>query len=146
MIRLIVIIGFLLSTISCSIEPVPIDYNHDECAYCKMKISDIRFGAELVTKKGKITKYDSVECLARTYIEQASPEYAFIIVTDYSRPHHLIDAESATFLISENQASPMGGNLSAYEKKNDVIDVQAEKGGQILNFTELISSYRSIYQ
>ncbi len=132
--------------ISCNVEPEPINYNYDECAYCKMKISDIRFGAEMVTSKGKVHKYDSAECLVRTYIENKDSKYSFIIVTDYSQPHNLIDASSATFMISENQPSPMGGNLSAYENKEHAEITLSEKGGRLLDFDELVNEYRETYK
>ena len=44
----------------CSLEPKPIEYGEDQCDACKMRISDSRFGAELVTTKGKIYKYDAM--------------------------------------------------------------------------------------
>lgn len=131
---------------SCNVSPEAINYNFDECAYCKMKISDIRFGAEMVTSKGKIYKYDSAECLVRTYIEDEQQKYAYILVTDYGRPHNLIDASTSTFLISENQPSPMGGNLSAYEHKSHAEIILAEKGGKLLNFDDLIAEYKVKYQ
>jgi len=132
--------------VSCSIQPEPINYNEDECAYCKMKISDVRFGAELVSSKGKIFKYDSAECLVRTYIENDKPDYAFIMVTDYSQPKTLIDATIAHYIISENQPSPMGGFLSAYENKDLAKNVIEEKGGKSLNFENLVKEYRVLHQ
>jgi len=111
-----------------------------------MKISDVRFGAEMVTRKGKIYKYDSAECLVRNYIEQTNPDYAFILVTDYARPQTLIDAKTATFFISENQNSPMGGNLSAYANADIATRTLSEKGGRTLNFQELLDEYTSVYK
>ena len=143
---LVVLITILFSLTSCDIKPVPINYNQDECAFCKMKISDVRFGAEMVTSKGKIYKYDSAECLVRTYIENNNPDYKFVMVTDYTRPQTLIDASTATYLISENQPSPMGGNLSAYEHKNHGEFAMEEKSGKLVTFQELLDEYRSIYQ
>ena len=131
---------------SCTIEPEPINYNEDECAYCKMKISDVRFGAEMVTSKGKIYKYDSAECLVRTYIENDKSDYAFILVTDYSQPKTLIDATKANYIISENLPSPMGGNLTAFENKNSAKKILEEKGGKALDFENLVNEYREIYK
>ena len=138
----------ILATVltSCEVKPEAINYNHDECAYCKMKIPDVRFGAEMVTSKGKIHKYDSAECLVRTYIENQDPDYAFVMVTDYARPHTFIDAETATFFISENQVSPMGGNLSSYEFKDYAQTALDEKGGRLLSFQVLLEEYKAIYQ
>ncbi|MDF1698439.1 MAG: nitrous oxide reductase accessory protein NosL [Saprospiraceae bacterium] len=141
---LFVVIGMV--TTSCNVEPEPINYNYDECAYCKMKIADIRFGAEIVTSKGKIYKYDSAECLVRTYIESEKKDFAFVIVTDYAQPHNLIDAEDAAFLISEKQPSPMGGNLSAYSNQEIAQQTLLEKGGKVLSFSQLINEYINIYQ
>ena len=100
----------------------------------------------MVTSKGKIYKYDSAECLVRTYIENSNPDYKFVIVTDYARPHTLIDAKTASYLISENQPSPMGGNLSAYEHKDHGEIAMDEKSGKLVTFQELLDEYRSIYQ
>ena len=136
----------LLILASCNVEPEPINYNYDECTYCKMKISDTRFGAEMVTSKGKIHKYDSAECLVRTYIENEKKDYAFILVTDYSQPNNLIDASTVTFLISKNQPSPMGGNLSVYEDKTLAESILSEKEGKLLTFEELVKEYIEIYQ
>ena len=48
---------------SCSTEPEPIRIGKDNCQFCKMTISDKRFGAEIVTKKSKIFKFDDQHCL-----------------------------------------------------------------------------------
>jgi copper chaperone NosL len=143
--RLLTALLFMI-LVSCNVEPEPINYNEDECAYCKMKISDVRFGAEIVSSKGKIFKYDSAECLVRTYIENDKHDYAFIMVTDYSQPKTLIDATTACYFISENQPSPMGGFLSAYENKDFVKNILEEKGGKSLDFENLVNEYRERYQ
>ena len=142
----ILIFLFASAIWSCSVSPAPINYNYDECAFCKMKISDVRFGAEIVTSKGKIFKYDSAECLVRTHLEDEQNNYAYVLVTDYINPHNLIDAETDTFLISENKPSPMGGNLSAYEDKGMAQKVLSDKGGKLLSFEELLGEYKETYQ
>lgn len=142
----IIMILFTLILASCSVEPVPIEYNNDECAYCKMKISDARFGAEIVTSKGKVYKYDSAECLVRTYIEDEEKDFAFIMVTDYNTPEKLIDAKSANFIISKNQPSPMGGFLSAYEDQESALKVIHNKGGKVLDFEKLVNEYLEVHQ
>ena len=44
-------------------EPVPIKIGEETCAYCSMKIVDLRFNAQVITEKGKIKHYDSLECM-----------------------------------------------------------------------------------
>ncbi len=88
-------------------------------------IVDERFGAELVTKKGKVYKFDAIECLLPETIKNGEDNYAHILVTDYLNPPTLIDATSSAFLISKNRPSPMGGNLSAYFTEDTVQDPEA---------------------
>ena len=52
---------------ACSKGHQPINYGEDECEFCKMMVMDKRYGAELVTDKGKIYFFDSIECLAVSY-------------------------------------------------------------------------------
>ena len=58
----------LLLSISCTTkEADPIKLNSDGCDFCKMKIADGKFGAELITIKGRIYKFDDMHC--RTWDE-----------------------------------------------------------------------------
>ncbi len=104
----------LFALISCSTNPQTIVYNEDQCHACKMIISNSHFGTEMVTTKGKIYKFDAVECLVPELLEKGESNYAHILVTDYLTPHKLIDAKSSKYLISKKLPSPMGGFLSTY--------------------------------
>ncbi|HEU5219058.1 MAG TPA: hypothetical protein VFU23_10390 [Gemmatimonadales bacterium] len=48
--------------------PRPIAYGKEACAFCRMTVSDPRFGAELVTTRGRVYTFDSIECLASYYL------------------------------------------------------------------------------
>ncbi len=45
------------STMGCNTEPQPIKIGEDACSFCKMSIADNRYGAEIITKKGKVFKF-----------------------------------------------------------------------------------------
>jgi copper chaperone NosL len=137
--KLILITGLIFG--SCSTEPQPIEYHADQCAECKMMISDQRFGAELVTKKGKIFKYDAAECLVRAVKVKGESEFAHIMVTDFKSPTQLIDATSATYLISELRPSPMGANLSAYKEKNQIDDSLIQENAEILDWKQILANF-----
>lgn len=98
-------------------EAHPIAYDGSEsCEYCRMVITDRRFGAELVTPSGRALKFDSIECLA-SFVNQdhTDARRASIWVTDYSQPGTLIPAEAARFArVSNGPSSPMGMGLRAY--------------------------------
>jgi hypothetical protein len=54
----------------CDSGPQPINFGKDSCAECNMTIVDKRFGAEFVTGKGKVFKFDDVNCMVE-FIERA---------------------------------------------------------------------------
>ncbi len=122
---------------SCSVEPVPINYGKDACHFCKMNIVDRQHAAEIVTKKGKAFKYDAIECMMQDRKNREESDIAFYLLTDYANPGSLVDATKATFLITEQIPSPMGANLTGFEKREDAAQTQREKGGELLNWDEL---------
>ena len=136
-------IGFFF-LMSCNTDPQPIDYGEDQCEACKMMISDKRFGAELVTMKGKIYKYDAIECLIPEVIKNGEDHYKHLLVTDYNSPGTLIDGRKSLFLVSENRPSPMGGNLSAYVADDEIKAVESLVGGNIYNWKQLIDKNKEI--
>ena len=135
-----------LFIIACKPQVSQINYHQDECVFCRMKISDPNFGAELVTSKGKVYKFDSAECMFRQYLSDPDVEYAYVMVTDYTKPHTLIEAQKATFLVSENLPSPMGGNLSSYESRETASDMLQDKTGKLYSFDEILQVYKDQYQ
>jgi len=123
--------------ISCAIEPAKIDYGNDACHYCKMTIVEETHAAQLVTKKGKPYKYDAIECLLNDFENREEKDIALFLVTDYVTPKKLIDAKTATYLISEEIQSPMGANLSAFEFKEIATKYAKNDKDKIFNWAEI---------
>lgn len=122
----------------CRVSPKPIDYGKEACRYCMMTIVDKLHAAEIVTKKGKVYKFDSTECMINFLKDFNNSEIKFYLSNDYTNPEKLIDASKATFLISEHIPSPMGAFLSAFNNKKDALKIQIEKGGTIYNWEEIL--------
>ncbi len=82
---------------------------------------DQRFGAELVTRKGKIYKFDDASCFLHFFNSDAEPQenYKYKLIVDYAHPGHLIEADYAFYLKSDSIKSPMAGKLAAFEKVED---------------------------
>jgi len=101
----------------CSIEPEPLIYGKDQCHSCKMTLMDKKFGAELVTTKGKVYKFDDINCLFNFYNEGSvnKEDFRLKLVVDFSRPEKLIDAEKAVYLKSGEIKSPMASQVAAFE-------------------------------
>jgi len=122
---------------SCNPKPQAINYGEDGCHYCSMTIVDRQHAAELVTEKGKVYKFDAAECMIQ-YLSEDQTLMAHYLVTDYTKPKGLIDAKTATFIISPNIPSPMRANLSAVATKEQGIDLQEQKGGDLYSWEELL--------
>ena len=133
------IIIITLMFFSCNVSPQPIEYGSDGCHFCKMTIVDKVHAAEVVTKKGKVYKFDATECMVNFMEEFDTSEIALFLSNNYLEPESLIDATKATFLISENIPSPMGAFLSAFKTKDDAVKTQLEKGGDLYTWEELLS-------
>lgn len=138
-IQIVPILAFIFIFLSCGLDPEPINYGKDLCAHCNMKIMDKRHGAELVTSKGKIYKFDSGECLidfiAHNSISEENTGHT--LVTGYDYPGQLINAQDAAFLISKNLPSPMGAFLTAFSTKNEAQKKQQEVGGEIYDWNSV---------
>jgi len=133
-----------LFNFGCSNEPEPINFNSDQCIHCKMTIEDTRFGAEIVTKKGKILKFDAAECMVN-YINKGKISESDVdkfYVIDFSRPSVLVDAVISTFLISTNLTSPMGANLSCFLSKSSAENQRSSSGGDLYNWTEIKQKFK----
>jgi copper chaperone NosL len=126
---------------SCSAGPQPITYSKDQCAYCEMSISDQRFGSELVTDKGKVYKFDSIECMA-DYANEEEPTGNYY-VTCFDQPGELQEAQSCFYVISREIPSPMGGFLSAYNSRAKAETTLEKAGGEQLTWDELRERRRS---
>jgi copper chaperone NosL len=125
-----VLMTLLLS--ACSSGPQPIKYGTDGCDFCKMTISDNRFGGELITQKGKAYKFDDLHCLSSflksNYIEPA--EIGEIYLVDFSRPGTLIVSKESFLLKSEALRSPMGANIAAFKEKDSMTKFSTQYPGE----------------
>lgn len=102
-----------------------------------MTIVDNQHAAEAVTSKGKVYKYDAIECLINDLKQKNEIDFSLLFVNDYSAPGALIDAKTATFLISKEIKSPMGAFLSAFEKHEEAQKALDEHKGNLFNWEEI---------
>lgn len=123
--------------ISCEVEPQAIEYGKDQCSFCKMNVVDKTHAAQYVTKKGKQYIFDSIECMANDLSEKNVEDIAVLLVANYGNPGEMIDAKSATYLISSNIKSPMGANLSALSTSEKAAELQQKYTGEIYTWETL---------
>jgi copper chaperone NosL len=131
---------FITSLSSCTAKPEAIRLGLDNCYFCKMTISDEKFGAELLTKKGRIYKFDDVHCIL-SYLKtnEIKPEnIKDIYFTDFCANHQLIKSNTSLLLKSDNLKSPMNGNIAAFNDNDSLQKIQQRFGGNIANWKELL--------
>jgi copper chaperone NosL len=120
-------------------RPAPIAYNVDACDYCRMEISDPRFGAELVTKKGRTIKFDSIECLLSYYKQaNAAGDIESVWVADIRHPGVLIDANQARFVDLGPGRAPMGRGWAAMADEHDAPALGITDTAAVKRWTDLL--------
>ncbi len=133
-----------LTLVSCSTEPEPLNYGTDVCHFCKMSLVDQKFGAELVTSKGKVYKFDDLNCFLNYYnsgYEEAG-DFSHKLVVDYSNPGKLIPAEEAFYVKSSEIRSPMDGQVAAFETKASMDNFKKQWKGIYLAWGEVVTQFK----
>jgi copper chaperone NosL len=135
----ILVLFFTLSGCTATVEPI--NLGKDNCRFCKMTISDTRFGVEVLTQKGKIYKYDECHCFlaAQKKGDLNKQTIKEIYFTDYLGKHELVNQEKSFFLKSNELKSPMGGNVAAFsnfdslKKYSEILHGEEIKWNQLGN-------------
>lgn len=137
--RSVFLLFIIILWTSCSTSVRPISYGKDACEHCRMTIMDKKFGAELITKKGKIFVFDSDECLAQYVIKNPEQEkdMAAIWVADYENAGELVELSKAFFVKSAYIISPMGEGLASFSNEPTAQKIATEFKGKILSWAEL---------
>lgn len=105
-------------------EPVAVHFGEDECAHCKMLVSDDRQAAELVTSRGVATLYDDVGCLL-TQVAGSHPDPQSVFVRAFDGGAWLRGSD-ALLVRSGAIASPMGYGFAAFASR-DAAETEARR-------------------
>ncbi|MCU0357058.1 MAG: nitrous oxide reductase accessory protein NosL [Cyclobacteriaceae bacterium] len=129
---------------ACRVEPEPIVYGTDNCHVCKMTMMDKRFGAEVVTRKGKVYKFDDVNCmmdfLHSGFLQEQEIKYR--LVADYAQPDKLVPADEAFYIKSAEIRSPMASQVAAFGSEEAYKNFKKEANGIYLTWGELTTQFK----
>lgn len=121
-------LGALL--LACSSSPPPLAEG-DPCEFCRMAITDTRFGGQVVLSTGRTRSFDAVECLAAYLASGAdSTRMSNVLVSDFESGQ-LVDAATAVFVRDATVASPMGRSVIALAGGAPAEAILARYGGTI---------------
>lgn len=91
------------------IEPVPVVWNREPCAHCRMLVGEPEFAAQLVTRDGDVRVFDDPGCLFR-YLDDEKPDIHRIWFRD-STADRWLSPEEVGFL--RGAQTPMNYGLAA---------------------------------
>ncbi|MCA9830319.1 MAG: nitrous oxide reductase accessory protein NosL [Dehalococcoidia bacterium] len=92
-------------------DPV-VRYGKENCARCRMTISDARFAAAWREPGGKEKHFDDIGCMVLLQRDNGVPETTQFWVNDYETETWL-DAASASYVLSKAIDSPMAYGIAA---------------------------------
>ena len=125
---------------SCSTQPQPFNYGKDVCDNCKMTIVDPKFGGEIITKKGKVYKFDDVACMIH-FVRSGSLQEAEIsqkLLINFQKQNDFIDVSKAFLLVSPEMKTPMGGNAAAFASQQEAEKMKNTAAGEVLNWNDVL--------
>ncbi len=132
----------LMTLISCnSSEPKPIKLNSDTCDFCKMTISNGKYASELITKKGRLYKFDDVSCMIKYVKANTDLVDAKLFVTNYSNENQFIPVEKGFYLLGGTISAPMGGKVVAFDTDKDATDLQTKLGAEKASWQTILDTY-----
>lgn len=127
---------------ACGVSgPVPLHWNEDGCAHCHMTLADRRYGAEIITTKGRALPFDDAGCAAEQLAtrELGLDEVSSVWVIDYTHPGALIPATGATFVRSKEFKTPMGSGVIATSDRATADSLAQAFHGEVLSWPDLLS-------
>jgi copper chaperone NosL len=95
-------------------RPAPLDTQNEQCASCRMAVSDARFAAQIAAPSEEPRFFDDVGCL-RDHLKAAKtpPAMAVAYVADH-RTREWVAAAQAVYTRVPSLETPMGSHLIAH--------------------------------
>ncbi len=130
----------LIFSCSCNTAPQPIKIGIDDCSFCKMIISDNRFGGEIITKKGKTYKFDDMHCLLSFKKSNTlnGEEIHHIYFVKFDSAHDLMEASKAYLFKSDELHTPMAGNIAAFSNEQSLNTTAQKFKGTAISWNDLV--------
>jgi copper chaperone NosL len=123
----------------CESGQQPIEYGRDACAECGMNLVDQHYGNEYITSKGKVFRFDDVNCMIEHVRRVKNDDKAKLMVIDFNTPNQFLEAEKAVYLHHKKLRSPMRGDVAAFQSRSSAEAVMQKlgEGGKILTWEEV---------
>lgn len=128
-----------------ALAPPAIRYGEDECAVCRMIISDDRYAAAIVAldDRDRHVKlaFDDIGCIFEYELSQNHPRILARYVKDM-RTAEWLDLNSAELVHSRHLHTPMAFGVAAAATLDDARIIHNEFGGEFITIDEARRRYR----
>lgn len=140
----IIIVFFAIFLFACGRQkPEPIRYGVDACNFCRMTIVDPKWGAEIITDKGKIFKFDVVECMIAYYYTMIDTNKVRSMFTiDFTSPGSFLEAKQAKFIRTLQFPSPMGLNVISLKTYADTTKMGLKSNYEMLDWWGVVQKVK----
>lgn len=127
-----------VSLSACRTEPRPLVAGRDVCHNCKMPIADLRFGAELVSTKGKVHVFDDLNCMVHFMGRAAHKEtqWEHVMAVDFNQPGKVIDTQTSIFVYNTEMRTPMNSGVAAFRLSSEAMAFIDSTGGVLKSWEE----------
>jgi copper chaperone NosL len=135
---LLALVAALVAT-ACAPKPEAVHWGVEECTQCQMAIADERYAGQVVDRRGKAHKFDSIECMTAFLSSGrlAGDDIHSIWVAEGR--DGWVPAQDAHFVHSEQIRSPMGGGLTAHTTAAAARALHEIVGGEILDWAAVLA-------
>jgi len=121
-------------------EPAALDTRNEQCASCRMAVSDVRFSSQLVAPGELPRFFDDLGCLADYLKAGKAPAGAVAFVADH-RTKAWIRADRAVYTRVAGLATPMGSHVIAHaDAASRDADADARTGAPV-SAAELLGTW-----
>jgi len=110
-IGLLAVAGSVAGCGATDIRPVDI-FPEDNCAHCRMAVSNERFASEIIEQDGTALKFDDIGCLMNFKSKKPNLKIAAIYLKDYETKEWIPYERAA--IVETDVETPMGSGRVAF--------------------------------
>lgn len=103
--------------------PVPVVWNKESCAHCRMAVGEPGYAAQLITAAGEVVNFDDPGCLMR-YLDERHPQ-VHRLWFHHPREDRWLGPDAVGFLTAAT--TPMGWGLVAADRAAATLDLAAAR-------------------
>lgn len=120
-------------------EPAAIHEETDKCATCNMMVEDGPHAAQLLTKDGKVLKFDDIGCLNEWEHKNGTDNVNIEFVRDHNSKKW-VKVEDAIYVYDPSFVSPMAYGIYSFESRSSAEDFAKQQGkGKVMSADDLAS-------